>query len=78
MEPQRSFKDKMKDFKYVLKITLGLYVFSFAAMLVGNRLISGRANSLIFTNLIFALVLVCIAATIWLAFLLVKYLTERI
>lgn len=78
MEPQQSFKDKMKDFKYVLKLTLGLYVVTFAAMMLGNRLVSGRANSLIFTNLIFALVLVCIAATIWLAFLLVKYLTERI
>lgn len=78
MQPQLPLKEKMKDFKYVLKLAVGFYVFTFAFMLIGNHFISGRARSLVFTNIVLVLALACCAITGWLAFLLVKYLTERI
>jgi hypothetical protein len=75
---QPKFKNKLKDVKYSLKVAGGLYVFTFAFMIIGDKLISGRARSLVFTNLVLILALACCAFTLWLAFLLVKYLTERI
>ncbi len=78
MEPSLSFKEKFKSLKYSLRLAIGLYVFTFAFMLIGDHFIAGRARSLIFTNIVLALALLCCAMTLWLAFLLVKYLTERI
>jgi hypothetical protein len=73
-----TFKEKFKSIKYTVKVTAGLFVFTFAFMIIGNHLTSGRIRSLVFTNLVLVLVLACCASAIWLAFLLVKYLTERI